>query len=67
MLDDARSTLDFDARREAYQAAQRLIAEEGGHLIPFHLNQSYVMSASLSGVPARSIFQIEWHTISKSE
>jgi len=67
LLDDARTELDFDARRELYQAAQQLIAEEGGHLIPYHVNQFHIVSNRVSGVPAQAFTEIEWHTISKSE
>jgi len=67
LLDEARTTLDFDTRREIYQEAQQMLYEEGGHLIPFHIDRFHVVSAALSGVPARDWQYIEWHTISKSE
>lgn len=67
LLDDARMTLDFETRRQIYQDAQRLLSEEGGHLIPFHTSLFYVMSTKLSGVSARDWQYLEWHTISKSE
>ncbi|MCB0063350.1 MAG: ABC transporter substrate-binding protein [Caldilineaceae bacterium] len=67
LLDDARTALDFEARRELYQAAQQLIAEEGGHLIPYHVNQFHVVNNRVSGVPAQAFTDIEWHAISKSE
>ncbi|MCB0128022.1 MAG: hypothetical protein KDE58_37415 [Caldilineaceae bacterium] len=67
LLDEARRTLDFETRRTRYQEAQQLGATEGGHLIPFHLNQFTVVSNSVTGVPARAIQQMEWHLISKSE
>lgn len=67
LLDQARTELDFDARRGLYQAAQQLIADEGGHLIPYHVNQFYVVSNKVNGVSARSWQHMDWHTISKSE
>lgn len=38
LLDQAATTLDPDARRKLYQEAQRLIAEEGGVIIPMFAN-----------------------------
>lgn len=67
LLDKARATLDFEARREAYYAVQQLIFDEGGHLIPFHINNFYVVSNQVTGVPARDWMNMEWHTIAKSE
>ncbi|MCB0081661.1 MAG: ABC transporter substrate-binding protein [Caldilineaceae bacterium] len=67
LLDEARTELDFEARRELYQAAQQLIAEEGGHLIPYHVNQFHIVNNQVSGVTAQALTEIEWHTISKSE
>ncbi|MSP83216.1 MAG: hypothetical protein EXQ94_09850 [Alphaproteobacteria bacterium] len=34
LLDQAAATIDPDARRKIYQEAQRLLAEEGGVIIP---------------------------------
>ncbi|MEZ4713382.1 MAG: ABC transporter substrate-binding protein [Caldilineaceae bacterium] len=67
LLDEARSALDFDARRTRYQEAQQLGALEGGHLIPFHVNQFTAVSNKVIGVQAREEQQMEWHLISKSE
>lgn len=67
LLDETRQTLDFDARRDLYQAAQRQIAEKGGNLIPYHTNRAYILSAAVSGFPARDFQHIEWHRITKSE
>lgn len=67
LLDEARTELDFETRREKYQAAQQLVVEEGGHLIPFHINQFYVMRSSISGVPAQNWQDLEWHLISKND
>ena len=38
LLDKAATTLDDDARRKLYQEAQRMIAEEGGVIIPMFAN-----------------------------
>lgn len=67
LLDEARMTLDLETRREKYQSVQRLIAEEGGHVIPYHVNQFHVVSATVSGIPPQSWTDLEWHLISKSD
>ncbi|MEZ4620019.1 MAG: hypothetical protein R2867_31570 [Caldilineaceae bacterium] len=67
LLNDARSTLDFETRRTLYQEAQQLGAMEGGHLIPFHVNQFTVVSNNVTGVQARADQHMEWHLVSKSE
>ncbi|MEZ4734804.1 MAG: ABC transporter substrate-binding protein [Caldilineaceae bacterium] len=67
LLDEARSALDFEARRTRYQEAQQLGAMEGGHLVPFHVNQFTVVSTNVTGVQARSEQHMEWHLISKGE
>ena len=38
LLDEAAKTIDPDARRKLYQEAQRMLAEEGGVLIPMFAN-----------------------------
>ena len=67
LLDGARATLDFEARRDAYHAAQQMIFDEGGHIIPFHINNFYIVSTKVAGVPARDWMNLEWHAITKSE
>ncbi|MEZ4713376.1 MAG: ABC transporter substrate-binding protein [Caldilineaceae bacterium] len=67
LLDQARTELDFESRRATYQAAQQMIADEGGNLIPYHVNQFYVVSNQVTGVPARNWQHMVWHTITKSE
>lgn len=67
LLDEARTALDFESRRDLYLVAQQLLHEEGGHVIPFHVDSFHVASAALSDVSARSWPHIEWHLISKSE
>ncbi|HUQ34748.1 MAG TPA: ABC transporter substrate-binding protein [Aestuariivirga sp.] len=38
LLDEAAKTIDADARRKLYQEAQRMLAEDGGVLIPMFAN-----------------------------
>jgi len=67
LLDKARATLDLEERRAAYHAVQQMIFDEGGHIIPFHINTFYIVSNNVTGVPARDWMNMEWHTITKSE
>lgn len=67
LLDDARLAIDFDERKQLYQDAQEFLFEEGGHLIPYHVNEFYIVNSKVSGMPGQSINNFEWHNISKSE
>jgi len=67
ILDDARAEIDFEQRRALYHAAQQIIAEEGGHLIPYYINEFYVLHNNVTGIPPRSWLDAEWHLVSKSE
>ncbi|MEM7134598.1 MAG: ABC transporter substrate-binding protein [Chloroflexota bacterium] len=67
LLDAARTELDFEQRQATYQAAQQMLLDEGGNLIPYHVNQFYVVRSNIVGVSARSWFHMDWHTIQKSE
>jgi peptide/nickel transport system substrate-binding protein len=67
LLDDARQALDLTERTERYQAAQQMIATEGGHMIAMHINEATIVSNAVSDFPARSVEHIEWYNISKSE
>lgn len=67
LLDTARAALDFETRRATYQAAQQLIFDEGGHIIPYHVNDFTIVSNKVTGIPARTWLHLEWHTITKSE
>ena len=44
-----------------------MIFDEGGHIIPFHINNFYIVSTKVTGVPARDWMNLEWHAITKSE
>ena len=61
------AVLSSGASSATHLSRQRLIAEEGGHMIPYHVNQFHVVSAKVSGVPPQSWTDLEWHLISKGE
>lgn len=38
LLEEARQTVDYDARKALYQEAQRVVIEEGGSIIPYFMD-----------------------------
>lgn len=67
LLDEARQALDPAERTERYQAAQQIVATEGGHMIPMHINEVTIVNNAVANFPARSVEHIEWYEITKSE
>jgi len=49
-LDQARQELDLEKRTALFHELQRILYEEGGSFIPFHLQQVVVTSARVSGL-----------------
>jgi peptide/nickel transport system substrate-binding protein len=49
-LDQARQELDLEKRTALFHDLQRILYEEGGSFIPFHLQQVVVTSARVSGL-----------------
>ena len=66
-LDMARREVDPVKRRQLYAQAQRRIYEQGGAIIPFHLNINRVMSSDITDLPSEKELFIRWQNISKSE
>lgn len=64
LLDNARLTLDFNARKKLYIDAQKMMWEEGGTLIPFHLRNNRVMMNNVT-IPAVDDFSIRWDLVIK--
>lgn len=65
LLDDAASTLDFEERKIVYESIQRFLYSEGGSLIPFHLNRTRVIRATVSGIEPIARHLIPWHKVEK--
>ena len=63
LLAEASSTLEFEERRQHYIALQEMIQDEGGALIPFHINKGRVISSDLKGMPPINRFAIPWHEV----
>ncbi len=62
-LKAARSELDFAKRKELYGKAQNILWEQGGSLIPYHLNQTRVIRTNVEGVDPLENFSLRWHKI----
>ncbi|MFK7804592.1 MAG: peptide ABC transporter substrate-binding protein, partial [Anaerolineae bacterium] len=63
LLDQARSELDFDARKAAYQGAQELIWLEGGAMIPYHGQGFRATTPCMIDVPSAYEFTVNWADI----
>lgn len=49
LMKEASQTVDDEQRKALYQEAQRMIVEEGGHLIPFFVNSVIGTTANVAG------------------
>jgi peptide/nickel transport system substrate-binding protein len=67
LLDDARSSLDFETSRGLYEKAQEILFEEGGTFIPYHEDGRRVFSVKVTGIPALDTDYIRWHLVDISE
>lgn len=67
LLDQARGELDFDKRKALYGKLQNTLWQEGGALIPYHLNQNRVMRANVIGVDPVENFSIRWHKVAVND
>lgn len=67
MLDAASVEPNFDKRKAIYGDLQRLLYEEGGHLIPFHFNLTRAYAADFDGFQPIEDASMQWHLITKSE
>ncbi len=62
-LDKARSELDFEKRKGLYANLQSTLWEEGGALIPYHLNQTRVLRSNVTGLAPVENFSIRWNLV----
>lgn len=67
LLDNARRELEFERRRKLYQDAQRILFEEGGVFIPFHLTKTRVYRRGVRGLEPGAEFFPRWHKVTKSD
>jgi len=66
LLDQARQEIDFSKRTALYHKLQRILYEEGGSFIPYHMNESVVTSAKVSGLDV-SEDAVRYHLVRLSE
>lgn len=66
-LDKARQELTFGDRKSVYIDLQRELYEEGGAFIPYHLNQTVVMSSRVSGLQAVFDDAVRYHLLRLSD
>ena len=67
LLDQARTTADFNERRAIYGDIQRILFREGGAFIPFFPNRVRAFSDRLDGVQPVHDFFLRWHLITKTD
>ena len=63
MLADARRELDFDKRKEIYQAAQQHLWENGGTLIPYTVTKLIGVSSRVQNLDQVKNDAVRWHKI----
>ncbi|MEM9775459.1 MAG: ABC transporter substrate-binding protein, partial [Chloroflexota bacterium] len=66
LLDQAAAETDLALRKTQYAQLQTILWEEGGALIPFHLNETRVVSTCVAGVQPIDLDQMDFATIVKT-
>lgn len=64
VLTAARQELDPAKRKALYGEAQDILFDDGGTLIPFHINRLRVMSNRVTGLAPVQDFSIRWQDVS---
>ncbi|MBC7133877.1 MAG: ABC transporter substrate-binding protein [Roseovarius sp.] len=67
LLEAARAELDFVRRRALYHAAQRLLIETSGTLIPFHVTQLVVLSNRVTHFDPVPNDALRWHLVAVAD
>lgn len=63
LLATARRELDFEKRQALFGEAQAYLLEEGGTLIPYHVNRLVGTTARVSNLDAVENHTVRWHLI----
>ncbi|MEZ5843793.1 MAG: ABC transporter substrate-binding protein [Hyphomicrobiaceae bacterium] len=63
ILGAARRELDFAKRKSLYEKAQRRLHENGGSLIPYHVNRLVATTARVKDLDAVENNSIRWHRV----
>lgn len=63
ILSEARSELDFDARRALYVQAQAHLSETAGTLIPYHVTRLVGTTSRVDNLDAVENNAVRWHLV----
>lgn len=66
LLDQAAAETDLALRKTQYAQLQTILWEDGGAFIPFHLNETRVVSICVAGVPPIDLDQIDFAAVVKT-
>ncbi|MBV7332016.1 ABC transporter substrate-binding protein [Chloroflexi bacterium TSY] len=66
LLDAAAAEVDLEARIEIYRQLQNILWEDGGSLVPFHVDSIRVIRSCLDGVDPIGEFYMNYAKITKS-
>ncbi len=66
-LDLARKEVNEERRRQLYVGTQQLLYDDGGAIIPFHLNVNRVFSSKLRNLPPETELFVQWQHLGKTE
>ena len=62
-LASARRELDFNKRKSLYVAAQKQLFEEGGTLVPYHVNKLVGTTAQVNNLDEVINDAVRWHLV----
>ncbi|MEM7030975.1 MAG: ABC transporter substrate-binding protein [Chloroflexota bacterium] len=65
LLDEAASEIDTEKRIAIYQQLQNILWEDGGSLVPFHVNDARIVHKCLEGLEPIGEFHIDYFKLSK--
>ena len=63
ILADARKELDFEKRKSMYQAAQKVLWDESGTLIPYTVSKLIVTTARVNNLDEVENWSVRWHKV----
>lgn len=66
LLDAAAAEVDTDTRIGIYHELQEILWEDGGSLVPYHINGTWVQRSCMEGMPAIGEFFVDYSQIDTS-
>ncbi len=67
LLAAAAAEIDLEKRIELYHQLQNILWEDGGSLVPYHMNDSRIVKACVEGLEPIGQFHIDYAKISKTD